>query len=146
MGRHAYPGAKELLIVSDGGGANGYRRRSWKTALQELANRTGLVVHMSHLPPGTSKWNKIEHRMFSHITGNWRGRALLSQEVVVNLIASTTTTRGLRIKAALDTRSYPTGKTVTAEDIAGLNMVQESFHGEWNYAIGPMGRALHFGK
>ena len=137
MGSEAYPDAKELLVVADGGGANGSRRRGWKVALQDLANRTGLKVHVSHLPPGTSKWNKIEHRMFCHITQNWRGRPLLSQQVIVNLIAATTTRTGLRIKAKLDTRSYPIGQKFEDADLATVNLIPDSFHGDWNYTVAP---------
>jgi hypothetical protein len=139
MGSKAYPGATELLIVADGGGANAVRSRSWKLALQDLANRIGMTLHVSHLPPGTSKWNKIEHRMFSHITRNWRGRPLLSQQVIVNLIANTTTRSGLKIRAKLDARSYPTGKEIDDDDLARLNIRREKFHGEWNYAVAPAG-------
>jgi len=142
MGSKAYPHAKELLVVADGGGANGSRRRGWKLALQDLADRTGLKVHVSHLPPGTSKWNKIEHRMFCHITQNWRGRPLLSQQVVVNLIAATTTRTGLRIKAKLDTRSYPIGQKIDDAELAQVNIRPDNFHGDWNYTVGPAGMSL----
>jgi hypothetical protein len=137
MGRRAYPVAHELLIVADGGGSNGSRNRLWKLQLQELADKTGLNIHVSHLPPGTSKWNKIEHRMFCHITQNWRGQALLSQEIAVNLIAGTKTKAGLRIRAALDARNYPKGIVVTDEDMASLFITPERFHGEWNYTLTP---------
>jgi len=137
MGCKVYSDASELMIVADGGGSNGVRTRLWKVALQELADRTGLRISVSHLPPGTSKWNKIEHRMFCHITQNWRGRPLTSHEVVVNLIANTTTRSGLRISASLDRREYPTGKKVTYEQMASLNIERNDFRGEWNYKISP---------
>jgi hypothetical protein len=139
MGRRAYPEARELLITADGGGSNGSRTRLWKVALQRMADATGLKVSVCHLPPGTSKWNKIEHRMFCHITRNWRGRPLESLEVVVNLIASTTTTKGLRVRAALDTDVYPTGVKVDDAMMAALNLIPDEFHGDWNYAIAPNG-------
>src|SRR2546427_6768433 len=117
MGRRAYRNARELLITADAGGSNGYRARAWKLELQELADELGLRIRVCHFPPGTSKWNKIEHRMFCHITENWRGRPLVSREVVVNLIGHTTTTTGLAIRSALDDNSYPTGREVTAEQM-----------------------------
>ena len=113
MGKFSYKTASELLITADCGGSNGYRLRLWKTELQKFANESGLTIQVAHFPPGTSKWNKIEHRMFCHITQNWRGRPLTSQEVVVNLIGSTTTQKGLKIKAQLDSNQYPTGKKVS---------------------------------
>ena len=137
MGRKTYPEASELLITADGGGSNGSRTRLWKVALQRMANATGLKISVCHLPPGTSKWNKIEHRMFCHITRNWRGRPLESLEVVVNLIASTTTTKGLRVRAALDTDEYPTGVKVDDATMASLHLIPDKFHGDWNYAITP---------
>jgi Rhodopirellula transposase DDE domain len=137
MGRRAYPDATELLITADGGGSNGYRTRLWKLELQGLANETGLRIQVMHLPPGTSKWNKIEHRMFSHITQNWRGRPLESVETIVNLIGSTTTTTGLRIKAAANHKKYPAGRKVSDEELAVVSLERDSFHGEWNYAIAP---------
>lgn len=137
MGSKVYEGATELLIVADGGGSNGVRTRLWKVALQELADRTGLRISISHLPPGTSKWNEIEHRMFCHITQNWRGRPLTSHEVIVNLIANTTTRSSLRIGASLDDREYPTGKKVTDEQMNSLNIERDDFHGDWNYSISP---------
>jgi Rhodopirellula transposase DDE domain len=138
MGTRAYRGSRELMIVADGGGANGSRRRSWKVSLQQLANNTGLTIHMSHLPPGTSKWNKIEHRMFCHITQNWRGRPLVSQEVVVNLIASTKTKTGLKIRAAIDPGKYPIGIKFSEADVEDLNLTRDKFHGEWNYTVAPI--------
>src|SRR5450631_2147544 len=137
MGRKTYPEARELLITADGGGSNGSRTRLWKVALQRMANATGLRISVCHLPPGTSKWNKIEHRMFCHITRNWRGRPLESLEVVVNLIASTTSTKGLRVHAALDTDEYPTGVKVDDAMMASLRLIADKFHGDWNYAIAP---------
>jgi hypothetical protein len=137
MGRRTYPQARELLITADGGGSNGSRTRLWKVALQRMADTTGLKISVCHLPPGTSKWNKIEHRMFCHITRNWRARPLESLEVVVNLIASTTTTKGLRARAALDTDEYPTGVKVDAATMAALHLIPDDFHGDWNYAIAP---------
>jgi len=137
MGKVYYPDATELLITADGGGSNGYRSRMWKVALQGLANSTGLKILASHFPPGTSKWNRIEHSLFCHITQNWRGRPLVSREVVVSLIAATTTTKGLTVNAALDLGIYPTGMKVTDEDLAKVNLEKAEFHGEWNYAITP---------
>ena len=137
MGRQTYPQARELLITADGGGSNGSRTRLWKVALQRMADATGLKISVCHFPPGTSKWNKIEHRLFCHITRNWRGRPLESLEVVVNLIAGTTTTKGLRVRAALDTDEYPTGIKVDDTTMAALRLTKDQFHGEWNYAIAP---------
>jgi hypothetical protein len=138
MGAPAYPKAKELLILADGGGSNSSRTRLWKIALQRLADQTGIVVSVCHFPPGTSKWNKIEHRMFSHITENWRGRPLISHEVIVNLIGNTTTKKGLTIQAELDTNIYPTGIEVTDEDLARVRIEPDAFHGDWNYRILPL--------
>jgi Rhodopirellula transposase DDE domain len=138
MGSQRYPGAPALLITADGGGSNGSRNRLWKMALQQLANDIGLRMAVCHFPPGTSKWNKIEHRMFSHISMNWRGRPLISHEVIVNLIANTTTQQGLTIKAALDTGRYPTGIKVTDQEFEKVKLRQAKFHGEWNYTIMPM--------
>ena len=123
--------------MADGGGSNGSRTRLWKVALQRLADETGMAVSVCHFPPGTSKWNKIEHRMFSYITKNWRGKPLESHEVIVNLIGNTTTKTGLRIQAALDSRIYPTGSEVPDHIMEGLNMEKSEFHGEWNYRILP---------
>jgi hypothetical protein len=136
MGRYAYPNATELLITADAGGSNGYRTRLWKVQLQKLALDTGLLVTVAHYPPGTSKWNKVEHRMFSFITQNWRGRPLLSVQTVVSLIANTTTTTGLKIKAALDTRAYDTEVEVSDEEFAAIKLRPSRFHGDWNYVIG----------
>ncbi len=137
MGKETYPDAKNLLITADGGGSNGSRNRLWKLELQRFADSNELSVTICHFPPGTSKWNKIEHRMFSHITKNWRGRPLTSHEVVVNLIANTTTNAGLKIQAALDTKKYPTGIKVPDKQMAMINLRKNDFHGEWNYTIQP---------
>jgi hypothetical protein len=137
MGKPLYPQAEELLVVADSGGSNSARSRLWKTQMQQLADETGLRIAISHLPPGTSKWNKIEHRMFSFITLNWRGRPLLSHEVIVNLIGSTITQMGLRIQAELDTNLYPTGQKVSDEELAAVQLQRDPFHGEWNYVILP---------
>ena len=137
MGRAVYPGAKDLLITADSGGSNGNRNRLWKVSLQELADETGLAIAVCHFPPGTSKWNKIEHRMFCHITQNWRGRPLMSHAVVVNLIGSTQTRTGLRVRADLDTSSYAKGIKVTDQEMESLRLKKDKFHGEWNYRILP---------
>lgn len=136
-GRALYPQGQRLLICADGGGSNGYRVRLWKKELQKLADETGLDIHVSHLPPGTSKWNKIEHRLFSHISINWRGKPLTSHEVVIALIASTTTRSGLKVRAELDPGKYPDKIKVSDEEMAALNLVKDPFHGEWNYALKP---------
>jgi len=138
MGRRRYPRAAELYITADGGGSNGARCRLWKVALQKLANRTGLRLVVSHLPPGTSKWNKIEHRLFCHITQNWRGRPLVSHEIIVKLISNTTTAQGLRVQAALDRRHYPTRKKVSAAELKRVQLLPAGFHGDWNYTIVPL--------
>jgi transposase len=138
MGGVTYPHATELLLTADSGGSNGTRCRLWKTELQKLADETGLKITVCHFPPGTSKWNKIEHRMFCHITGNWRGRPLRSYGVVVNLIANTTTSTGLTIAADLDTRDYPTGIKITDEQMRELSLTRHSFHGcDWHYSLEP---------
>jgi transposase len=137
MGRLVYPKASELLITADSGGSNSSRSRLWKVALQDLSDQMGLRITVCHFPPGTSKWNKIEHRMFSHITENWRGQPLRSRSVIVNLIGSTTTKKGLRIHAALDTNKYETGIKITDEKLACVNLKKANFHGEWNYTILP---------
>lgn len=137
MGRDRYPKAKRLLITADSGGSNGYRIRLWKLELQELAKETGLTISVSHFPPGTSKWNKIEHRLFSFITQNWRGKPLVSHEVIVNLIAATTTKEGLRVQCEIDANSYPKGIKVTDRQMQDINLDPDSFHGEWNYTISP---------
>lgn len=135
MGRARYPQASELLITADGGGSNGYRVRLWKVALQKFANETGLSISVCHFPPGTSKWNKIEHRMFSFISMNWRGKPLISHEVIVDLIGSTTTKNGLHISAELDTNTYQKGIHITDEELEAVNLKKADFHGEWNYSI-----------
>ena len=137
MGQPLYQGARRLLITADCGGSNGYRVRLWRLQLQQLADELGLTVQVCHFPPGTSKWNKIEHRMFCHITNNWRGRPLLSRQVVVNLIGSVTTKEGLRIRAELDENSYAAGVKVTDQELAGVSIERDKFHGEWNYRIKP---------
>ena len=137
MGAKRYAHAKALLITADGGGSNGSRCRLWKVALQALSLRLSLPIHVCHFPPGTSKWNKIEHRMFCHITQNWRGRPLVSHEVIVNLIANTTTRAGLKIRAELDRGTYPTGIKITDAELAALNLKPDSFRGEWNYVVLP---------
>ena len=137
MGRRRFPRAKQLLITADGGGSNSHRSRLWKVSLQELADELRLKLVVCHFPPGTSKWNKIEHRLFSFITQNWRARPLVSHQTVVNLIAATTTKTGLVVKAALDTHTYETGVKVTDEELNKLKLVPHSFHGEWNYTISP---------
>jgi len=136
-GRRLYAGAPELLITADGGGSNGYRLRLWKWELQRLADQTGLTISVCHFPPGTSKWNKVEHRLFSFITSNWRGEPLRNYETVVHLIASTTTAKGLKVNCRLDHRSYATGRKVTKEEMTTINIEPSRFHGEWNYAIHP---------
>jgi hypothetical protein len=137
MGVRVYPRATDLLVTADGGGSNSSRSRLWKVALQGLADLIGVRINVCHFPPGTSKWNKIEHRMFCHITENWRGRPLVSRAVVVNLIGSTKTRTGLRINAELDTSTYKTGLKVTDEEFATIKIKKAKFHGEWNYNISP---------
>jgi hypothetical protein len=137
MGRLTYPAATELLITADAGGSNGYRARLWKRELQRLADESGLNITVCHLPPGTSKWNKIEHRMFCHISQNWRGRPLVSLETVVNLIANTRTSKGLTIQSALDQSTYEKGIKISDEEMAGLRISPADFHGEWNYSVHP---------
>jgi hypothetical protein len=137
MGKERYPTASRLLITADGGGSNGSQVRLWKVALQGWADREGLEITVSHFPPGTSKWNKIEHRMFSQISKNWRGRPLVSEEVIVELIANTRTQQGLQIRAAIDQGEYPTGKKVTNTEMQALALERAEFHGEWNYTLRP---------
>jgi len=137
MGKALYPGAKELLITADGGGSNGSRVRLWKLELQRLADELSIPIRISHFPPGTSKWNKIEHRLFSFISLNWRGKPLVSHEVIVNLIAATTTRRGLTVRAELDPTLYPKGVKVSDEEFAAICLTRDEFHGEWNYVITP---------
>lgn len=138
MGLPTYPDATELLITADSGGSNSARSRLWKLRLQGLADETGLAVHVCHFPPGTSKWNKIEHFMFCHITENWRARPLVSQAVIVNLIGHTTTRTGLTIQSELDKGSYPIGIKVSDEEFAAINITPDRFHGDWNYTINPI--------
>ena len=138
MGRDRYPEATRLLITADGGGSNGSRNKLWKRGLQALADETGLTIMVCHFPPGTSKWNKIEHRLFSFISRNWRGRPLVSYEVIVSLISGTTNRDGLTVECAMDTREYPKGVKVTDEEIASLALERDSWHGEWNYVVSPL--------
>jgi hypothetical protein len=137
MGHEAYPKAARLLITADSGGSNGARVRLWKLELQKLADQTGLQISICHLPPGTSKWNKIEHRLFSFISQNWRGKPLVSHQVIVNLIAATTTRTGLRVRAEIDPARYPQGVKVSDQEVAALRIERDEFHGEWNYSILP---------
>ena len=136
-GRRLYPAAKEILITADGGGSNGSRLRLWKLELQQLANRTGRSISVCHFPPGTSKWNKIEHRLFSFISSNWRGEPLRDYETIVMLISRTATTKGLRVTCRLDRHKYPTGRKVTDEEMKRINLERNRFHGDWNYIIRP---------
>ena len=138
LGRERYPTATTLTITADCGGSNGYRTRLWKTQLQALSNQTGLRIQVCHFPPGTSKWNRIEHRLFSFITQNWRAVPLVSLEVIINLIGATTTRTGLSVYAQLDQRTYPKGITVTDEQLAAVNLHGHEFHPEWNYVISPL--------
>jgi hypothetical protein len=136
-GKRLYPRARKLLITADGGGSNGYRLRQWKVELQRLADGTGLTITVCHFPPGTSKWNKVEHRLFSFISSNWRGEPLCDYETIVHLIARTTTAQGLKVVCRLDRRRYATGRKVSDEELAAVNLVPDVFHGEWNYSIRP---------
>jgi len=136
-GRKLYPDARELVITADGGGSNGSRLRIWKLSLQKLADETGLCVIVCHFPPGTSKWNKVEHRLFSFISSNWRGEPLRDYETIVSLIARTTTAKGLKVTCRLDRRKYPVGVRVTAAQMTGVNLERHKFHGDWNYTIRP---------
>jgi hypothetical protein len=136
-GRRLYPRSKQLLITADGGGSNGYRLRLWKLELQKFADETEMPITVCHFPPGTSKWNKVEHRLFSFISSNWRGEPLRDYETVVQLIAATTTAKGLKVKCRLDRRKYEVGRKVTDDEFEALNMVRHKFHGEWNYTIKP---------
>lgn len=139
MGNTKYPRATELLITADCGGSNGYRVRLWKAELQKFTNETGLVINVCHFPPGASKWNKIEHKMFSFISKNWRGKPLITRETVVNLIGNTKTRNGLKIKARLDENIYKKGRDVTDEEFNNIHIEKSNFHGEWNYKIRPKG-------
>jgi len=136
-GQRLYPKVRQLLITADGGGSNGYRLRQWKMELQKLADSTGLSIRVCHFPPGTSKWNKVEHRLFSFISSNWRGEPLCDYETVVRLIARTTTAKGLKVTCRLDRRRYPVGRKVTDKEFATVNLKPNAFHGEWNYTILP---------
>jgi len=136
-GKRLYPKARSLLITADGGGSNGYRLRLWKVELQKLANCIGLSITVCHFPPGTSKWNKVEHRLFSFISSNWRGEPLRDYETIVNLIAGTTTAKGLKVTCRLDRRNYPVGRKISDEEFSSVNLVPNEFHGEWNYSIRP---------
>ena len=146
MGQSAYPNAAEILITADCGGSNGYRTRLWKTELQKLASEFGLSIQVCHFPPGTSKWNTIEHSMFSQISMNWRGQPLETLETVVNLIGRTTTKRGLKIEAVLDQAKYEKGIKVSKEEIENVEIEREGFHGEWNYRIAPRAKNVVPGK
>src|ERR1022692_1801722 len=137
MGNEKYPKTKRLMITADGGGSNGSRLRLWKLELQKVADETGLAIAVSHFPPGTSKWNKIEHRLFSFISSNWRGEPLRDYETIVSLIAKTTTAKGLTVKCHLDRRKYPTGRRVSDEEMKRVNLKRNTFHGDWNYVIQP---------
>ncbi|MCL5284868.1 MAG: ISAzo13 family transposase [Nitrospirae bacterium] len=137
MGQAVYPAARELMIMADGGGSNGSRVRLWKLELQRLADELDMPIRVSHFPPGTSKWNKIEHRLFSYISLNWRGQPLVSHEVIVNLIAATTTRKGLKVQAEIDSALYPKGVKVTDTEFATIRIARDDFHGEWNYVISP---------
>lgn len=137
VGSTRYPNAKELFITADAGGSNGYRSHVWKQQLQRLADKLGISIRVSHFPPGTSKWNKVEHRLFSFISINWRGRPLRSYETIINLIGNTTNQGGLVVRARLDKRNYPTGKKVSAKELRSLNIERSDFHGDWNYVIRP---------
>ncbi len=141
MGRTRYPDARELLVTADAGGSNGYRSHSWKIELQKLANETGLAIHVVHFPPGTSKWNKIEHRLFCHLSKNWRGRPLSNYLTIIELIAATTTLTGLKVRSLLDTGSYPTGQGATKSELAAINLEKSVWHGEWNYVLLPTGQS-----
>jgi hypothetical protein len=141
MGHERYPAAKNLLITADGGGSNGSRVRLWKLELQKLADELDIPITVCHLPPGTSKWNKIEHRLFSFITSNWRGKPLISHQVIVQLIGATTTKTGLKVRCQLDPMTYPAGIKVSDDELAAVNITRHEFHGEWNYTISPKARA-----
>ena len=138
-GRRLYPRASQLLITADGGGSNGYRRHLWKLELQKLADATGLSLEVCHFPPGTSKWNKVEHRLFSFISSNWRGQPLRDYETIIRLISATKTAKGLTVTCRLDRRKYPVGREVTKEEIESIRIIRNAFHGEWNYVIRPRG-------
>jgi hypothetical protein len=142
VGEQRYPHARELFITADAGGSNSYRSNVWKHELQRLADKLNLAIHVSHFPPGTSKWNKVEHRLFSFISINWRGRPLRSYETVINLISNTTNRGGLVVRARLDRRRYPTGKKVSKKELQAINIERDRFHGDWNYVIRPRDQKL----
>ena len=137
MGAQRFPRSRHLLITADGGGSNSHRSRLWKVALQELADEIGLRLSVCHFPPGTSKWNKVEHRLFCFITKNWRGKPLVNRQAIVELIGSTTTRQGLTVRAALDTNRYETGIKVSDSELAKVRLTRHDFHGDWNYTIKP---------
>ena len=137
IGSKRYPDSDDLLITADAGGSNGYRRRAWKKGLQDLATETGLTIHVVHFPPGTSKWNKIEHRLFCHLSQSWRGRPLYDYTTIIELIGATTTKKGLQVKALLDNGEYPVGQKVSDDEMRALNLKISAWHGEWNYSIRP---------
>lgn len=139
MGRQVYPTSTKLLVTADCGGSNGYRARAWKAGLQALANETGLTIDVAHFPPGTSKWNKVEHRLFSYISMNWRGRPLATYETIIELIGGTTTRKGLKVRAALDSKQYPRGVRIPDDQMDNLNLKRSDWHGEWNYSLAPVG-------
>ena len=143
VGRVRYPTAKHLVITADGGGSNGSRLRLWKRELQRLANELDIDIEVHHLPPGTSKWNKIEHRLFSFISQNWRAKPLVSYRVIVDLIAATTTKTGLSVICELDSNTYPKGIAVSDKEMDAINITRAEFHGDWNYTISPVGRVKH---
>jgi hypothetical protein len=142
VGVKRYPGARELFITADAGGSNSYRSHVWKQQLQRLADELEIAIQVSHFPPGTSKWNKVEHRLFSFISINWRGRPLRSYETIINLIGNTTNRGGLVVRARLDRRSYPTGKKVSAKERRDFKIERADFHGDWNYVIHPRAAAM----
>jgi hypothetical protein len=137
MGKPIYPHAASLLITADGGGSNGYRLRLWKVELQKLVNELGIPIEVCHYPPGTSKWNKIEHRLFSFISQNWRGKPLYSHQVIVNLISATKTREGLEVRCRVDDTPYAKGRRISDNDMANVNLHPDDFHGDWNYSILP---------
>ena len=137
VGSRRYPGARDLFITADAGGSNGYRSHVWNYELQRVADKLDISIHVSHFPPGTSKWNKVEHRLFSFISMNWRGRPLRTYETIVNLISNTTNRGGLVVRARLDRRRYPLGKKISKKELAALNIERDTFHGDWNYVIRP---------
>ncbi len=137
-GKLLYSNAEELLITADAGGSNGHRLKLWKMELQKFANESGLAIRVCHFPPGTSKWNKVEHRLFSFISSNWRGEPLRDYETIINLISNTRTTKGLTVSCRLDRRKYPVGKKISDEAMKDIQIVRDAFHGDWNYKINPV--------